>query len=96
MRARQLVVVLFGASLLTLGTVVLDTATTAAAPAVVQVDTNYPLDGKDTPGNPPKKDEKAEKAEKFGGKTTNSVIDLITGVIKCAFNIATNSIKCPL
>ncbi|MFX0575547.1 hypothetical protein [Nocardia nepalensis] len=113
-RLRTVIVALFGVLLLALGPVALLAPTATAAPggpAVTEVK-DFPFDGQgvdDAPkrnGNP-KKDEKAEKAEKLGGGVAGKVIDLSSGaagkvidlagsIAKCVLNIATDSVKCQL
>ncbi|MFD0363759.1 hypothetical protein ACFQZZ_20110 [Nocardia sp. GCM10030253] len=103
MSVRTMIVSLFGALVLALGSVALHAPTAAGAPdrpSVTQIG-DFPFDGQgidDAPSKEgtPKKDERAEKAEKLGGGVTSKVIDLITGVIKCGLNIVTPSVKCQL
>ncbi|TCJ99614.1 hypothetical protein [Nocardia alba] len=79
--------------------------TAAAVPQVVPPSHaepgDYPLNGqgttpKNSPKTAPETDERAEKAEKLGGGVATEVIDLITGIIKCGLNIATDSVPCKL
>ncbi|MFQ6391863.1 hypothetical protein ACLMAJ_00270 [Nocardia sp. KC 131] len=101
MSLRTMIVSLFGALVLALGSVALQAPTAAAAPdrpSVTQIG-DFPFDGQGTDDAPskegtPKKDERADKAEKLGGGLTTKVIDLITGTIKCGLNIAVPSVKC--
>ncbi|MFE1595955.1 hypothetical protein [Nocardia sp. NPDC058705] len=62
---------------------------------------DYPLNGQGTtprnsPKTAPETDERAEKSEKLGGGVATEVIDLVTGIIKCGLNIATDSVPCSL
>jgi hypothetical protein len=102
-RLRTVIVALFGVLVLTTAPLALrapDAAATPGGPAATQVG-DFPFDGMGTDDAPtkegtPKKDDKADKAEKLGGGVTTKVIDLITGVIKCGLNIATPSVKCTI
>ncbi|WP_054815080.1 hypothetical protein [Nocardia arizonensis] len=69
----------------------------AAAAPVERIPVSGPFDGLDggAPDAEPH-DKRAEKAEKFGGELVTEVIDLITGVVTCGLNIATDSVKCRL
>ncbi|WP_327109829.1 hypothetical protein OHB12_18370 [Nocardia sp. NBC_01730] len=98
---RTMIVALFGALVLALGSVTLFAAESAAAPntpSITQV-SDFPFDGlgaDDAPsgGVKLKKDDKSEKAEKLGGNVTSKIIDLFVGVIKCGLNIMTPTVKC--
>ena len=96
-RLRTVVVTLFGAAVLGLGTPVL-TPIAAAAPPTTHGDS--PFDGlgaDDAPGKPGTQEQAmAEKAEKFGGGLASEIIDLISGVAKCGLNIATDAVDCGL
>ncbi|MEU7628484.1 hypothetical protein AB0C34_00670 [Nocardia sp. NPDC049220] len=102
-RLRTMIVALFGAVVLALGSMTLLGPQAAAAPntpSLTQV-SDYPFAGEGTHGaqsggSSSKKDDSSEKAEKLGGNVTTKVIDLITGIIKCGLNIATPSVKCKL
>ena len=102
-RLRTMIVALFGVLLLALAPVALVAPTASATPGgpgVTEVG-DSPFDGlgiDDTPkrNGTPKKDEKAEKAEKLGGGVAGKVIDLLGNIAKCALNIATPSVKCQL
>jgi hypothetical protein len=102
-RLRTMIVALFGVATLTLGPVALLAPTAAATPggpAVTQVG-DSPFDGMGADDAPkkegtPKKDEKADKAEKLGGGIAGKVIDMAGNIAKCALNIATPSVKCQL
>lgn len=98
MSPRQRLVTSFGALLLALGPVVVLAPAASAVPggpAATEVD--FPFGEQAAPKSPEgKQDKTAQKAEKFGGSLTEEMIDLITGVIKCGLNIATDTIKCPL
>ncbi|WP_433200392.1 hypothetical protein ACQP1G_08380 [Nocardia sp. CA-107356] len=108
MSARQrlcstVIVTLFGVLLLTNGSVTLLAPTASAAPGgPLVIDVNhFPFDEHvvdDAPkkNGTPKKDEKADKAEKLGGGVAGKVIDLVGSIAKCALNIVTNSVKCQL
>ncbi|WP_433759303.1 hypothetical protein [Nocardia sp. CA-135398] len=95
-RLRTMIIVAFGALLL-----LAPTATaTPGGPLATEVG-GFPFDGQVSDDAPkrngaPKKDEKAEKAEKLGGGVTSKVIDLAASIAKCALNIATPSVKCQL
>ncbi|WP_227996295.1 hypothetical protein [Nocardia australiensis] len=106
MSLRTMIISLLGALVLALSSAALQAPTAAAAPdhpSVTQVG-DFPFDGLgtgDTPKIPykqgtPKKDEKADKAEKLGGSLAGKVIDLLSDVVKCGLNIATPSVKCQL
>lgn len=103
MSARSTIAALSGALVLTFGAAALAPAT--AVPQVVPPSQaepgDYPLNGqgttpKSSPKTAPETDEKAEKSEKLGGGVATEVIDLITGIIKCGLNIATDSVPCSL
>ncbi|MFF0543060.1 hypothetical protein ACWEVD_24690 [Nocardia thailandica] len=89
-RVRRAVVAAFAAAALVTGGVAAQAPFAAAAP-------EYPFDGpgagggKSTP-----QDRQAEKAEKLGGGVAEDVIDLVTGIVKCGINIATDSVGCPI
>ncbi|WP_433732298.1 hypothetical protein ACQP0C_08750 [Nocardia sp. CA-129566] len=114
MSARQrlctVIVTLFGVLLLALGPVARSAPTATAAPGgPLVIDVNdFPFnehvvdDGPKKDG-PPKKDERADKAEKLGGGVAGKIIDMAGGmailagnIAKCALNIVTNSVKCQL
>lgn len=102
-RLRTMIVALFGVLLLALAPVALLAPTASAnpnGPRVTEVG-DFPFDGQGTDDGPkrngtPKKDEKADKAEKLGGGVAGRVIDLVGGIAKCALNIATPSVRCQL
>jgi hypothetical protein len=102
MSLRTMIVSLFGALVLALGSGAVQAPMAAAAPdrpSVTQAG-DFPFDGMGTDApnkqTTPTKDEKADKAEKLGGSLTGKIIDLIASVIKCGLNIATPSVKCQL
>ncbi|WP_406265105.1 hypothetical protein OH799_17570 [Nocardia sp. NBC_00881] len=100
---RTMIVALFGAFVLALGSVTFFASESTAAPntpSIMQV-SDFPFDGlgsDDAPsgGGKLKKDDRSEKAEKLGGSVTSKIIDLFAGVIKCGLNIMTPSVKCSL
>ncbi|WP_330249972.1 hypothetical protein OG874_27270 [Nocardia sp. NBC_00565] len=113
-RLRTMIVALLGVLLLALAPVALLAPTAAAnpgGPGVTEVG-DFPFDGQPIDDAPkqngtPKKDERADKAEKLGGGVAGKVIDLGGGVArkvidlggsiaKCALNIVTPSVKCQL
>ncbi|MFI6221330.1 hypothetical protein ACIBEH_12325 [Nocardia salmonicida] len=103
MSARSTIAALSGALVITFGAAAM--APAIAAPQVVPPSHaepgDYPLNGqgatpKTSPKTTPETDERAEKSEKLGGGVATEVIDLITGIIKCGLNIATDSVPCSL
>ncbi|MFD4456467.1 hypothetical protein [Nocardia sp. NPDC058480] len=103
MSARSTIAALSGALLITFGAAALAPAT--AAPQVVPPSQaepgDYPLNGqgatpRSSPGTTPGTDQSSDKAEKLGGGVATEVIDLVTGIIKCGLNIATDSVPCSL
>lgn len=103
MRARKLAVALFGALILIPGATVLPASAAFAAPQlpISPVQGPFDFDGKD-PQSPEgdkqqqKQEKQGEKAEKLGGGVANKMIDLVTGIVKCTLNIATDSVPCKL
>ncbi|MFE3541781.1 hypothetical protein ACFXK0_02280 [Nocardia sp. NPDC059177] len=105
MSARSTIATLSGALVLTVGALAFAAPATAIPPVAPSAPTapgDYPLNGQGTPKNSPQqhtepeRSEEAEKAEKLGGGLATEVIDLVTGVIKCGLNIATDSVPCTL
>lgn len=104
MSARSTIATLSGALVLTFGAVAFAAPATAIPPVAPSAPTepgDYPLNGqgttpKSSPQAAPETDERAEKTEKLGGGVATEVIDLVTGVIKCGLNIATDSVPCPI
>ncbi|MGN2636236.1 hypothetical protein ACWEKT_11010 [Nocardia takedensis] len=96
-RSRRTARALVGAVLVGL-TALAAPAALAAPPAAVPIVGDGPFAGPDTTHAPPgaPRDERAEKAEDLGGTLANEVIDLVTGVLTCGLNIATDSVKCTL
>ncbi len=98
-RSRRALVVPALAAALALAPVAAPTALAVpGGPAAVPVD--MPFDGQgadDAPGGTDRaEDEQARKAEDLGGAVVTEVIDLVTGVVKCGLNLATESVPCPL
>ncbi|MET7769718.1 hypothetical protein [Nocardia sp. NPDC005366] len=95
-RLRTVVVALAGAAVLGLGSTAL-TPVATAAPQVTQGDSPFAGLGGGAPSKPRTLEEdRAKKAEKFGGGLASEVIDLISGVVKCGLNIATDAVQCSL
>ncbi|MGK8525470.1 hypothetical protein ACRS6B_29760 [Nocardia asteroides] len=96
LRMRTMIVALFGALVLALGSVTQlapEAAATPGTPPVTQVgDTLFDFDGNGGSDS----DDKAEKSEKLSGTVTTKLIDLVAGIIKCGLNIASPSVKCSL
>lgn len=94
-RLRTTVAAVAAALAVTVGPAVLTPAVVAAAPGGSQ----FPFD-ENTPrghgGAAPKTDERAERAEKFGGGLASELVELGANVIKCGLNIATTTVTCPL
>ncbi|MFE3796567.1 hypothetical protein [Nocardia tengchongensis] len=73
------------------------TATAAPVPVpvpVAQQVPSFPDPGAPGGGAQPKKDEKADKAEKLGGGIVSKMIDSMADTLKCALNIGFPTVKC--
>ncbi|UAK35009.1 hypothetical protein K8O92_14990 [Nocardia asteroides] len=99
-RMRTMIVALFGALVLALGSVTLLAPVAAAAPGtppVTHVDDDSVFDFDGNGGSDDDDDDdRAEKTEKLSGNVTTKLIDLVAGIIKCGLNIASPSVKCSL
>jgi hypothetical protein len=97
-----MIVALFGALVLALGSVTLlapDAAAAPGTPPVTHVDDDSVFDFDGSGGSDDDDDDdddRAEKAEKLSGNVTTKLIDLVAGIIKCGLNIASPSVKCSL
>ncbi|MFD3506392.1 hypothetical protein [Nocardia sp. NPDC058666] len=104
MSARSTIAMLSGAVVIGFGVLApVATAVPQVVPPSQAEPGDYPLNGQGTtPKQSPKTapgtddDETAEKTEKLGGGVATEVIDLVTGIIKCGLNIATDSVPCTL
>ncbi|MEU6190404.1 hypothetical protein [Nocardia sp. NPDC047038] len=94
-RVRTVIVALFGALVLALGSATLLAPEAAAAPDSPQI-TQVSDSVFDFGGQGSKSDDKSGKAEKLSGNVTTKLIDLVAGIIKCGLNIASPSVKCSL
>ncbi|MEV6134541.1 hypothetical protein AB0L63_00425 [Nocardia sp. NPDC051990] len=91
-----MIIVAFGALLLLAPTA---TAAPSGPPATEVGDFSFNAQvSDDAPkrNGTPKKDERADKAEKLGGGVVGKVIDLAGSIAKCVLNIVTPSVKCQL
>ncbi|NEW41100.1 hypothetical protein GV793_19605 [Nocardia cyriacigeorgica] len=98
-RLRTTIVALSGALVLAVGPAVLATPAAVAAPQGGQAQPAYPFDGEEGTGNgtnQPKKDERAERAEEFGGGLASEVIDLAANILKCGLNVVTPTVGCSI
>ncbi|MFE3444765.1 hypothetical protein ACFXNW_17180 [Nocardia sp. NPDC059180] len=96
-RLRTTIAALSGALVLAAGPAVLATPAAVAAPQGGQAQPAYPFDG-DEGGttHEPKKDERAERAEEFGGGLAGEVIDLAANILKCGLNVVTPTVGCSI
>ncbi|MEV0465288.1 hypothetical protein AB0I25_20250 [Nocardia tengchongensis] len=77
------------------GPLTMVTATAAPMPVpVAQQAPSFPDPGAPGGGAQPKKDEKADKAEKLGGGIVSKMIDSMADTLKCALNIGFPTVKC--
>ncbi|APE36531.1 hypothetical protein BOX37_24305 [Nocardia mangyaensis] len=92
-RLRTVVAAVATVLAVTAGPAVLSTAVATAVPG----GSEFPFD-ENAPGRgtEPKTDERAERAEKFGGGLATELVDLGGNVLKCGLSIATKTVTCPL
>ncbi len=96
-RLRTTIVALSGALVLAVGPAVLATPAAVAAPQGGQAQPAYPFDGEEGGSTrEPKKDERAERAEEFGGGLASEVIDLAANILKCGLNVVTPTVGCSI
>ncbi|WP_194979664.1 hypothetical protein [Nocardia cyriacigeorgica] len=95
-RLRTTIVALSGALILAAGPAVLSAPAAVAAPQGGQP--SYPFDGGEDGGtaHEPKKDERAQRAEEFGGGLASEVIDLAANILKCGLNVVTPTVGCSI
>ncbi|GGK46026.1 hypothetical protein [Nocardia camponoti] len=107
MSARSIIVTVSGAVLISVGAGLTAAPTALAAPvppvapSAPAAPGDYPLNSQGTQRNTPQQqpgagNRQSEKVEKLGGGVATEVIDLVTGIIKCGLNLATDSVPCSL
>ncbi|MBH0775741.1 hypothetical protein [Nocardia bovistercoris] len=95
LRPRTVTVALIGAAVFGLGATITATPAVAAPYAPAPAWFDGPFTGPNA-AQDPQRDQRAQKAEDLGGTVVSEVIDLVTGVVTCGINIATDSVKCRL